>query len=247
MKTLGTFLLAALVLLVVSTPARASIDMYYSLDGGATITAFASPCAAGLDTAVYFCAGISLDGGKISITAVSASGNAPGAPGIADQIANSLLISSTEAKTLHIYVLAQDFMMPSAPPNPGLTYDAQQSGTTLGNNTSTSFSTHSCIDTTNGNVAAFSLGCGGGTLTNTSQTITTTSTPTDDVRKGISSLTGPWAFEQDITIDLTVGSNISLNTTQSLIPTPEPAAMMLMGTLLMGVGFLVRKTRSILR
>jgi hypothetical protein len=209
--------------------ANASLVINYSINGGSTMS-----CGSGTDDGPVTC---SITGSGVSVSVVTATSNSPGTSGGAEQFADTVEATSTVNASVRIWVTAQDFTMPTTPP--GLTYESSLSGTSVLGNSSSTAGLKSCIDTTNG--PAPPLGCGGGTLTNTPETFTGAMSLSNTVFGTVTSLSGTYALEQLITLSLTPSSDFNIDSSQSLSAVPEPASIVLLGTLLVGIATIFRK------
>ena len=103
-----------------------------------------------------------------------------------------------------------------------------------------------CVDTTNTLPGASSLaGC---PATFNAPTITTTPTSSPygppATSLSISSLSGPYALDEKITVTLAAGANFDITATQTLVQTPEPMSIVLLGSLLLTVGLVGRKHKQ---
>src|SRR5262245_31515174 len=103
--------LSLLLSLALCTPlAQGAIQLSFSLDGGAAVICDSDP----VSSATLNCGAASV--GDVSINSATATSNSPGGPVDANVFQATLQIQTTLAHTLEIWVAAQDFTFPTAPP-----------------------------------------------------------------------------------------------------------------------------------
>jgi hypothetical protein len=224
------YVLPALVMLLATIPkANAAMDIWYQIGAGPV-----TMCGTGADAGPVNCG---FSGGGVSVIDVASNSNSPGTAGLADEFGATLEISSSATTTLKIWIASQNFTLPTHG-----TYETGLSGTGILTNTSATATLQSCIDTANG-TAHGALACGGGSLTTSGITLAGATTQASTVpMTGVGPLVTPYSLEQQITIGLTPGSDIDLSTSQSIV-VPEPASILLFGSLLL-LGATIRRRRA---
>jgi hypothetical protein len=235
------YILPVLALLAYVPRANAALVINYQIDLN-PITL----CGTGADAGPVSC---SFSAFGVSAAVVTATSNSPGTAGGANQLADTVQVTSTGSHTVMIWVTAQDFTAPTAAP---LTYVSNLGITAPGQNTTSMAGLHSCIDTTNG--VAPPIGCGGGSLTNVNQSLTGAGSMSNSVTTPVGPIvpTGIippcpsgshcYSLEQAITLTLINGSNFNIITSQSVTPTvPEPTSIVLLGSAILGAIAGIRK------
>src|SRR5438105_4598097 len=102
----------AAVLVALSAPlANAAIQISYSVNGGPPVVCGTNPVSSG----PVVCAAVSA--APVTISLISASSNSPGTPALAQEFGSTLVIQSSAAATLDLYIASQDFVAPTAPPD----------------------------------------------------------------------------------------------------------------------------------
>jgi hypothetical protein len=223
--------LVGLVALAFAPSANADLVVWYQIDNGAVVN-----CATGPDTGPVSC---TFSGLGATVALVGATSNSPGGA-TAEQFSSETQVSSTLAADVKIFISAENFITPQ-----GGTYESSLDTTATLENTTSTANLKSCIDLLNGN-ADGSLGCLGGMLTNTGETITGAGSQSNTVTTSVSNMGAPYALQQLIDFTLTPGSSFNVITSQSILasPVPEPTSMLLLGTVLVGLTSLFRKKRS---
>ncbi len=146
--------------------AQAALQLSYSVNGATPVA-----CALTADDGPAVCLPGTVS--PITIQLLDASSNSPGTPANSQEAGSTLVISTPVAATLKIWIAAQDFTTPSAPPDilfsSGLTTNS-----TTGIGTA---SLTSCVDTTNGLAPPAVAFCAAGpSLTNTLESYSGSST-----------------------------------------------------------------------
>jgi hypothetical protein len=176
----------------------------------------------------------------LNISGLNANSNAPGAVGQTsfETSATSTLFNTTSSTedTIVINVISTGFMAPTAPPVISLLSHIGGSTPVLATGTN-SVSYLSCVDQTDSqtlgcpatfNAPAINPTLGGGSYQGDSSSL-------------ISSLSAPYAIDEQITIMLAPGSLINFSASTTLVQTPEPTSMVLLGSLLLLCGGLARR------
>lgn len=232
MKKLAGFL--GVLLLVACAPlAQAAIQISIDSGGGPAICG-TNASSAGPVT----CSAVA--GPGFTIDVLSASSNSPGSPALSQQFGSTLVIRTTAAVDLTIYMSAQGFNAPTTPP--GITYASSLSITaTTGTGTA---DLTSCVDTSNGLTPPTNPFCSSpaATIVNDQESYSGASSDSKTKTTTISTLTTtPYALAQQITLHLGAGSNLNVISSQVLSNVPEPASFAFLGTMLLGAGAVLRK------
>jgi len=241
MKTIRMFVGVA-VLASSATLANAAIQISYQVVGVNSPTV----CSTGATATFASCSSVAAD--NVTIASIQATSNSPGGSPFpnANEFADTVTIINTGSTTenVNIWIGAPGFTFPTAPP--GILYSSNLNVTSTSGTGSVGL--ESCADTANGTTpptTAFCSGAGSILLTNDSASYSgVTSSPSDTVTTNIASLGAPYSLEQMITISLGVGSQINIISSQVLAPVPEPTAVLLLGSMLLGVGMISRRKLS---
>ena len=220
-------LMGVAALLALVPAANASLVINYEFGAGPVLT-----CANGADDGPVIC---SFSGGGVNASIVSASSNSPGSLYNSEQFGSNLNVTSSANATVKIWFSAQDFALPVFGE-----YEGSLSTTSTSANTTSTAMLTNCIDTTNG--IAPSLGCAGGQIVNTTETLMGAGSKADTQFLNVPGpLTTPYSLEQQITLSLTPGSDFNVITSQSLTAVPEPAEGVLLATVLGALALLRKK------
>src|ERR1035438_9415536 len=102
------FFLALLAVVAFVPSANASLTINYQIGVGPV-----QNCGTGLDDGPVIC---SISEFGVSALVVTSTSNSPGTSGVAEQLGDTVDVTSTGAATLKIWFTAQDFQLPTAPP-----------------------------------------------------------------------------------------------------------------------------------
>ncbi len=233
MKKLAGFL-GVLSLVALAPLARANYQISYQLNGGA-ITNCAN--SSNDDLATCFTSPTNIGGG-VTITQLTGTSNSPGTTGEAIQTGSVVDITTTGSGTLNLWLAAQDFTMPVTPP--GL--NDKGSLTVIPTSGTGTVALTNCVDQSNGTAPPLGPFCSTPAVqfNNPMITYSDTTSQSNNVSAGISNLSAPFSLSELVTITFSSASEIEVQTRQ-VLATPEPASIMLMGSLLAGIATLIRK------
>lgn len=234
MKQFATCLGVGL-LTIIAPVAQGALQISYSVNGGAAVT-----CAfAALSSGPAVCP--AFGSGPVSVSIASATSNSPGTATFAQEASATLLITSTDAATLRIWVASQDFTAPITPPEILFTSNLSTTSTS-GSGTA---NLTSCVDTGNGLVPPLDTFCSPGiSLTNAAQAFAAPTATSGSTTTIIGSLGSPYSLSQQITIALNAGTNVNVITSIVLASVPEPASIALFGGVLLFTGVALRRRFS---
>jgi hypothetical protein len=210
--------------------AHATPTLEYSIDGGATFNTFGTS-GGGLT---------SFNGtlGSFTVTLSSLS-NTPGSPNLSELLSSTLQVANTSTSMQSLEFLISDvgFTTPVAPPN--LLLNSHIGGSVVVGGSSNTLSFTSSVHSGTNPFASGALTAGPGT-----PNITSAGSFDNDKTSIISLLTAPYAIGQDIKITLAGGSSFNFADNTTLAPVPEPTSLVLLGSSLVGLGFVSRKMRQ---
>jgi hypothetical protein len=224
-------ILSLLALLALSTPlAYGSMQLSYSLDGAPRVI-----CATTGSAGPASCVAVAV--GDVNMLLFGGVSNSPGSAGGAFELGTTLQVTSGSAHTLELWIVSQDFTAPVTPP--AIDFFSNSSGTAVGG--SNSVVLQSCVGP-NALIPTTPF-CTGGTVLNNSAISLVGPGGSDEnsVATTIGSLSAPYAISQHITMTLSAGANLNTTTSSILVPIPEPASMMLLGSALLGLTVAFRK------
>lgn len=229
--------LGAVLLLAASAPmAHASLQITYSIDGGATVTCgpVANP-----NPAVQ-CPNI--NGPAFKITFLGATSDAPGGAALSQEESAAVDISNVDPNASHsivINIVSTGFTQPVTPP--AITLLSHIGGTVVTANAANTLSYQSCIDTTNNLNGGCPATINSGIST---PVINAVGSFNDDQTGLINSLAGPYAVDEVLSITLGVGSNINFSASTTLQATPEPMSIVLLGGVVLFTSGMIRRKQK---
>lgn len=235
-------LVAVLAVLALAPSAHATMQLVYQINGG-TVTV----CNTGPDAGPVLCPTISQSG--VAVTFFSGLSNSPGTPANAQEFSSTLDISNTSgsAATVVLWVSAQNWTQPTAPPGSLLWSNEQSLDGTLGTTTGNALD---CLDATNagepgGIGTSTPTYCTAGmTLDNVAQTITGSSSASHTTTMLVPTLTAPYAMSTQITLNMAAGAEMHFQDSQILAQTPEPLSLALLGGVLLLTSRALRRKKS---
>jgi len=232
MKRVVGLLFVVVLLCGFASLAQASIQVSYSIDGGAPVV-----CGPDASNAVL-CGNAAT---PFQIIFLGASSNSPGTPGLAEETSAVVRIKNVGLTTHNIVISvgSDGFTMPTAPPD--IQFLSHIGGTVVTGSAANTLSFTSCLFL--GNSLTPCIGASG----------SVTGTPgikpigafADDKSGTITFLPSPYSIGQNIDLTLGAGSeiNFSASTTLTQTQVPEPASIALLGAVVLFAGRLVRRKR----
>lgn len=227
-------LLGVLAMVVAAPLARADFEL--SIDG--------ATCASGVSATpnvTGVCTGTVTIAPGVTVNTFSTTGTQTAA--FSQQLSSTVAVQNLTAApvTITFGAAISNFSTPTAPPN---ITDASSItlNETLGSTTGT---LTSCVDQSNGLVPPATPFCAtpapGMAGPNPPVTVTGSQTNGNTTTGSITSLHAPFSLSQELTLVLQANTSLNFTLTQVLTPVPEPASIVLLGTLLVGIGAVVRK------
>jgi hypothetical protein len=237
-------LLGIAVLALGAPMAKATIEIEYQIDGGAIQVCASSPndgLPGGISCSVN-------PGGSsgIEIDTLSATSNSNGSPTLAFAHNSNVGVINHDSTShsLNIFLWAQNFNQPVAPP--GLTFISSFAGTsTVGSNSTINL--ESCVDPNNSNSA-----CAAGSFTESggiTQSLFGGIGSSGGIFGGseigtLGALGSPYGISEVLTISVGGGANFEFNTQSNLTPVPEPMSIGLLGGAVLLTSRLIRRKRK---
>jgi hypothetical protein len=211
--------LVGILLLALYAPlAQASLQIGYSIDGGAPVL-----CATGANAGPVTC---SATVGDLQITSIMGISNSPGTLLDAHVLGDTLSLISTTAHTLDVWITAQDFTLPVTPPN--IVLGSNLSITSVHGSGTVGLT--SCVNTGNALAPPTNPFCAAGpSVANTTEGYSGTSANSDDKTLLISSLLPLYSVSQHVTIGMGANSTLNVITSTVLTPVPEASSLLLLG------------------
>ncbi len=227
-------LLGLAVLMIGPPVASADIQISYSIDGGAAVV-----CSAADASQFVQCANV--PGPPLKITALNATSNWPGTASLSQETSSTVDVENNTAAshTLDIFVSAQNFTLPVAPPN--ITLLSHIGGTVAVGAGANLLSFRSCIDAGDGIPS-----CPGTIQSGTgTPSITGTGSFQDDQTAIITTLASPYAIGEEYHLTLGAGTHLNFTGSTTLTPVPEPMSIGLLGgVVLLSSSLILRRKRS---
>jgi len=223
--------IGALAMLVVLAPlAHANYVLSYSTDGGATVHLCPGEPAGGFasDTLATCFASPTVVAAGVTITTFQGTSNSPGGPAISMQTGSVTTIDASVAGTLILYLAAQNFSFPTAPP--GFVTD-DTSLTVIPTQDTGTVALTNCVDQSNGTAPPVGPFCSSPAISVTNATISFSGV-TQQSNAGFGStatLSSMFSLSEMITIAFSAGT-LEVQTRQVLSSVPEPASIVFLGT-----------------
>ena len=180
----------------------------------------------------------------VTIQTLSTNGQQTAA--FSQQFTTNLIVqnNSASSQTLTLDFALTNFTSPTIPPATGVN-DASSFtiNETIGSATG---QLTSCVDQSN-NLAPpdhtpfCSMGAPGQAPPNPAVMVSGAQTSSNTTTGVITALHAPFALSEQITLTLAAGTNLNVTASQILTPVPEPGAILLLGTAILGVTTVVRR------
>jgi len=209
--------------------AHADINITYSVDGST-----ATSCGPASATFLACTGVITLDG--VTIQGLDASDNAPGTASLSKDTSATADITNagSTTATIVINIMADGFTSPVTPP--AITLDSHIGGTVVVGVSANTLSYQSCVGGNNllGCPGTFQSGIG-------TPAITSAGSYQNDQVGSIASLAATYSIDETLTIVLGANGDVNFSASTTLSQVPEPSSVVLLGSLLIGVGLVARR------
>ena len=235
-KLLGP--IPALLVVAFAPLAQADIQISYTIDGGSTVT-----CGPVLGPgAIVACPNAVL---PMSLVNLGASSNSPGTAPNGNELSSTTDLNNTTAvdHTIVINIASDGFTAPVTPPD--ITFFSHIGGTVVIGEASNKLSYQSCIG---GNNLTTSCPVGTSDLNSgiSAPNIVPSGSFSNDQTGLITSLTGPFSINEQLTVTLDPGAqiNFAASTLLTPVPVPEPVSIALLGIVLFFTVGSIRRKRN---